>query len=169
MVIQLALTCPRCESPLRAQAFGNVTIDLCDACGGHWYDAGELERIREMAPAQRPHGPEDAAPRWVDSKAGASQCPRCRVPLNVERYAYSSDLVLDRCPSCNGMWVDAGELDTMDTLIDEWRRDVYADAQAWNDRLKAVEGAIGAKLDQAERPGRIGALVGCLLDKWRRK
>ena len=167
--MRLALSCPRCQNALREQVFGAVTIDVCDACGGHWYDAGELARIRELAPGERPRTPADAAPRWVDSKPGLEVlCPRCRRPLATERYGYSSDLVLDRCGNCNGMWVDAGELDRMDQLVAEWRRNLLEDESAWLPKLAAVESAIGHKLDSAERPGRLGALIGMLLDRLHR-
>ena len=168
MATKLALSCPRCQAALRAQTFGTVTIDLCDTCGGHWYDAGELAQIREMPPTERPHTPPEACgPRWVDSKSREVLCPRCRVALATERFGYTSDLVLDRCGICNGMWVDAGELDRMDELIAEWSRDLEHDRAKWADKLATVEATIGHKLDSAERPGRLGALIGMILDKVR--
>ena len=162
----LALTCPRCQAALTPSTLGSVTIDVCDACGGHWYDAGELERIRELD--ERPKEPGGVAPRWVDSKHDAMSCPRCRRPLDTERYAYSSDLILDRCPNCNGMWVDAGELDRMDQLVAEWSKDLESDEKAWHDRLANMQKSIGHRLDSASRPGRLGALVGHLWDKFKR-
>lgn len=35
------------------------------------------------------------------------QCPRCHVPLGHRPYKGVS---LDYCPSCHGVWLDAGEL-----------------------------------------------------------
>lgn len=162
MTMKLALPCPRCGSGLTPRVFGSVTIDECDSCGGHWYDAGELARIRELSPAERPHDRPGVAPRWVDSKHDAMQCPRCRKGLQNERYAYSSDLVLDRCPTCNGMWVDSGELDRMDALIDEWSAD-HGDAEQWAAKRAEVERLLGCKLTRAS--GRFGAVVGYLLRK----
>lgn len=169
MPTKLALACPRCQAGLRPQTFGTVTIDLCDSCGGHWYDAGELERIRELGPAGRPAAAPDVAPRWVDSKHDSIVCPRCRQPLATERYAYSSDLVLDRCNNCNGVWVDAGELDRMDALIGEWSADMEKDHEAWSKRLDEMESVMGHRLDSAARPGRLGAIVGFFLDALRGK
>lgn len=167
MPTKLALACPRCQAPLAPRVFGSVTIDVCEACGGHWYDAGELERIRELGPTERPQDSPGVAPRWVDSKGGAITCPRCRMPLATERYAYSSDLVLDRCENCNGVWVDAGELDRMDQLVNEWSRELEKDQVVWGQRLGEMETALGHRLDSAARPGRMGALVGFLWDKLR--
>jgi Zn-finger nucleic acid-binding protein len=162
---KLPLPCPRCHSELTERQLGAIAIDICEACGGHWYDAGELERVRQMGPAERPRGlPDPRPPRWVDSKALDVVCPRCREPLGADRYAYSSDLVIDRCPTCHGVWVDAGELEKMDHLVDEWSRDLEKDAVAWKDRLGEVEKTFGRKIKETERSTRLGALLGFFWD-----
>lgn len=161
----LPLPCPRCRGDLTTRQVGQVEIDVCEACGGHWYDAGELERIRQLAPPERPRGlPDPKPPRWVDGAAEDVQCPRCRETLAAERYAYSSDLVIDRCQACQGVWIDAGELEKMDALVDEWSRDLEKDAAAWKDRLGEVEKTFGRKLEATERSTRLGALVGFFWD-----
>ena len=169
MTTKLALPCPRCQEALAPEVFGTVTIDVCAACGGHWYDAGELERILEMEPEDRPKDPPGVSPAWVDSKHGVATCPRCRQALATERYAYSSDLVLDRCGTCNGIWVDAGELDRMDQLVHEWSRELANDRERWAKRLDDVERTLGQKLDVASRGSRMGALIGFLWDRLRGK
>lgn len=37
--------CPKCSGKLQTGNFENVSIDVCDTCGGVWLDAGELEQI----------------------------------------------------------------------------------------------------------------------------
>ena len=50
--------------------------------------------------------------REVDMK-----CPRCEGELITEQY---KGIEVDRCPSCNGMWLDYGELDQLeDTAFDQ--------------------------------------------------
>ncbi len=45
------------------------------------------------------------------------KCPRCDVELRVENYR---DVEVDRCPTCEGMWLDYGELDQLeDTVFDK--------------------------------------------------
>ncbi|MDO9464931.1 MAG: rhomboid family intramembrane serine protease [bacterium] len=36
-------------------------------------------------------------------------CPRCNQKLKVFNYAYDSNVFLDKCPHCQGMWADEGE------------------------------------------------------------
>ena len=45
-----ALSCPRCAKPLAAVSYQDVTVDQCPACGGVWFDRGELEAL---APRER--------------------------------------------------------------------------------------------------------------------
>ena len=44
-------------------------------------------------------------------------CPRCNSQLNLENY---KGIEVDRCPQCQGMWLDYGELDQLeDTVLDK--------------------------------------------------
>jgi len=40
-------------------------------------------------------------------------CPRCKIELKVEDYR---GIEVDRCPQCQGMWLDYGELDQLEDL-----------------------------------------------------
>jgi hypothetical protein len=40
-----ALECPKCDGKLEGIVFDGVEIDVCNACGGAWLDAGELEQL----------------------------------------------------------------------------------------------------------------------------
>jgi len=39
------MKCPRCDGNLKESQFEEVTIDVCDNCGGVWLDSGELEQL----------------------------------------------------------------------------------------------------------------------------
>ena len=41
-------------------------------------------------------------------------CPRCKVPLKTEDYR---GIEVDRCPQCQGMWLDYGELDQLEDEV----------------------------------------------------
>jgi Zn-finger nucleic acid-binding protein len=106
------MDCPRCKQPLQALDLGqfageypDVAIDFCPSCHGAWYERGELDRSDESV--------------WTDVEslpfvdvAGirAGPCPRCGVAMAPVSPARFADVVLDRCPSCAGFWLDAGEL-----------------------------------------------------------
>lgn len=44
-------------------------------------------------------------------------CPRCSATLKMQNF---KGIEVDRCPSCEGMWLDHGELDQLeDTVMDD--------------------------------------------------
>lgn len=48
------------------------------------------------------------------------KCPRCNVDLKLENYR---GIEVDRCPRCEGLWLDQHELDQLeDTIFDEDER-----------------------------------------------
>lgn len=45
------------------------------------------------------------------------KCPRCNVDFKLEKH---KGIEVDRCPRCEGMWLDYGELDQLeDTALDD--------------------------------------------------
>jgi Zn-finger nucleic acid-binding protein len=40
-----SMRCPRCDGTLNETKIEDVSIDLCDQCGGVWLDSGELEQL----------------------------------------------------------------------------------------------------------------------------
>lgn len=113
------MTCPRCATPLeridlaqRSGEYTDVTIDRCPACGGTWYDRGELDANAESAETDVEHLPL----QHVEAAAPLT-CPRCGSSMSAVTVQRLSDLVLDRCPSCAGFWLDAGELPALQAYV----------------------------------------------------
>ena len=40
-----SMKCPRCDGSLNESKVEEVSIDVCDKCGGIWLDSGELEQL----------------------------------------------------------------------------------------------------------------------------
>lgn len=65
--------CPKCLSsldPVSPQDFSHVILDRCHNCAGFWLDAGELDRVQELA-RHIDHQPdeeigEERPPGWSD-------------------------------------------------------------------------------------------------------
>jgi Zn-finger nucleic acid-binding protein len=103
------MKCPACKSPLREKGAGGMTVDVCyGGCGGIWFDATELERVSARAAATLHtiwQGP------GANMKStGPRVCPRCD-PQVLERKWFSEarQVEIDECPTCRGIWLDAGE------------------------------------------------------------
>ena len=109
------LKCPVCKEAMIVAAYGSVEIDSCAVCGGIWLDRGELEALvgRPVAPHDKPDpslGPPDR------------DCPVCVAKLAKDRYGrppYGGQVVIDRCPHGDGIWLDAGE---MEQILDAYRQ-----------------------------------------------
>jgi hypothetical protein len=40
-----SMQCPRCDGTLKESKVEEVSIDMCEKCGGVWLDSGELEQL----------------------------------------------------------------------------------------------------------------------------
>ncbi len=43
------MKCPKCGADLKEVAREHIIIDVCPECGGTWFDAGEVELLREAS------------------------------------------------------------------------------------------------------------------------
>ena len=104
------LFCPNCQIELKKAIFYNVEVDYCPKCLGVWFDFDELRQAKDY---------KDKDLEWLDIdlwkdeakfKITKSQklCPRCQMPLYEVRYG-DSDIKVDVCNLCHGVWLDRGE------------------------------------------------------------
>ncbi len=87
-----------------------MTVDVCyGGCGGIWFDADELGRVDARGAATL-HTVWQVPPSKEQAVIAARLCPRC--PNQVLDRQWFSDLrrvEIDKCPTCGGIWLDAGE------------------------------------------------------------
>lgn len=117
----MARLCPDCQIPMDQMSFRDVQLDDCPQCGGIWFDDGELKKLRGLCDQLSFHALEDKAvpDRNVVAKESAVKlCPTCEERLTPYRYMYSSDVLLDECDDCFGVWVQDGELEKMANYLE---------------------------------------------------
>jgi Zn-finger nucleic acid-binding protein len=107
------MQCPACFNQLSQMQIGETSVDVCQGgCGGIWFDAFELQRVddqNERAGEGMLHIDRDPAIQ-VDASRKRS-CPKCDgVKLKKHFFSARRQVEVDQCPSCNGYWLDAGEL-----------------------------------------------------------
>ncbi|GAK52473.1 hypothetical protein U14_03724 [Candidatus Moduliflexus flocculans] len=132
----MSRTCPVCHIPLLQQHIqSHIVLDVCPQCRGIWFDQGELQQTysAEKLPQSLTGAiSERRSPRTCSRcharlpllgdrcpSCGATallECPSC---LKTMRQRELQNIVVDVCDTCQGVWLDGGELQT---LFDELKR-----------------------------------------------
>ena len=116
------LTCPKDQGTmLHADARG-VWVERCDCCGGIWLDCGELERLvkHKTAVKEVDAGSALSLKRFAIGAPGPRKCPRDGTVLTTMQHHEQKHIVIDRCSTCMGIFLDAGELkDIADFTLSE--------------------------------------------------
>ena len=93
-------------------------IQMCHDCGGIWFEQDNFgDFVKGLAASE--NIPDDIvelfkrrdvlSPHQVQEKAKV--CPRCRKELRKFNYSYDSNVILDKCPDCGGIWADKSEVE----------------------------------------------------------
>ena len=117
------MQCPVCRVDLKQSdlgQFGFVVLDVCPQCGGAWFDKGDLDRLDESIWVNVEEQAFDA----VEGDHKEAVCPKCRVSLRPVSPIDEKTLIVDRCPSCDGFWLDGGELAAVQNVADELRSEL---------------------------------------------
>lgn len=106
-------------------------IDRCPECGGVWLDKGELEAIEILGrKVEKPEGFIPEVERWKRAVANAHRpqtkapeeeppplaCPSCGEPMFPREWSIGTLVMVDVCINCRGVWLDAGELRTLELI-----------------------------------------------------
>jgi len=111
--------CPRCQSPLVERDIKDTQVDVCHTCSGIFFDAGELQKVADGAYGNIEYCTMTDDVLETNDGMPACECPKCdRHPRmrKVEFLSYS-DIVLDHCDHCKGIWVDGGELESINKRL----------------------------------------------------
>ena len=112
----MALTCPQCAAPMnevKAEASMGyfILLDQYPRCGGIWCDRWELYPVTAAAADRLDAVDQQALWQPVGPAADQLQCPRCRAHMKTLRDpTIPADARIERCPNCEGMWLNRGEL-----------------------------------------------------------
>ena len=116
------MKCPKCGVPTEEVEVKSIRLDHCPRCQGTWYDRDELRLLREKE-SHRDY-------RWVDmdlwkdpdrlrvAEKSAARCPNDGAPLAILGYG-GSNVEIEVCPVCYGIWLDRGEYDKIIKYLEE--------------------------------------------------
>jgi len=110
-----AMRCPKCRADMEQVEYEGTEIDRCTICNGIWFDAGEIELLRDkQAAAAIDTG--DAGTGKESNKIDRYQCPRCSGGMVRVVDPRQAHIWYETCGSCSGSFLDAGELRDLSTV-----------------------------------------------------
>lgn len=117
------MQCPNCQNTMNTIRYENVEIDVCTGCAGVWLDDKEIVPILRSVDEKFTveEKAEAHATKGQDHRASDQQfcCPICMSTMDVIPYAYNSGVMVDRCPNNHGLWLDKGELEKIQILMQD--------------------------------------------------
>jgi len=155
--------CPKCRIPTDRIKYEGVTIYNCGSCGGHWLNHARLDVILKRREVVMPEPVKQKMMDLADASNTTEPllCLTCGTQMVKETFRWWDDIVLDRCPKCNGLWLDRGELEKCQ-IYWEYAQD---HPEAWEqpalERRAALEARLAAHRqkvrDAAASAGRLDA------------
>ena len=100
-----------------------LEIDRCPSCGGLWLARSMMERADDLA-RMRGQGPDPAAiadlfrrtyanARRKGEHRPAIDCPACGEVMFEREWILGSEVRVEVCMGCRGVWLDEGEIDDL--------------------------------------------------------
>jgi Zn-finger nucleic acid-binding protein len=142
------LNCPDCGKVAEIVRLGTLELDLCDACGGLWFDRNELERLpKEVPPADLSDEIQALVSRLSAHRIVPKiypLCPLCHESMNRAQYQKVSGVVVHRCMTC-GVWLDGTNAAKFFSLFEQGRmaeleqREARASTEELEERVAKLE------------------------------
>ena len=129
------MKCPADGQELTKQTYeADIEIEKCQTCGGIWLDDNELERIQSTSERDYSDSINRAPDLAAQAYAMAMQqskptvcCPGCGNAMERIEHAGCSQIMVDTCPSCSGVWLDDGELKALEVFFEKTAAEVEAE------------------------------------------
>ena len=140
--------CPRCDIALEPYDYRNNDAEICPHCSGLWFDRQEFAYLTsEREVYQDQNLPKSFQRPALQAETSYLPCVRCGTPMTKKNFQEISGVMIDICGD-HGIWLDAGELETIRTFIANGGLDKsqdhriahnYGDIQDLANRVQEVE------------------------------
>ncbi len=169
------MNCPRCKHTLRTINYEGISIETCSKCKGEWLDDEELGHItkarevcfdenerRAIAAATGITGVE------LEDVDDDLACPKCSGQTDPINYGGDTGIIIDRCTECHGIWLDGGEIEKIQMLIEGWEDGLKDDLAKYGPKLRKLRAKMDAEDDVAvSRFGFVNVIMNGVLDLMR--
>lgn len=166
------MKCPNCSNPLQTIDYEGIKIETCRSCQGEWLDHRELAHITK---AREVRFSEEERRALAESTTITGviledvdrdlECPKCAGQTDAINYGGDSGIIIDRCTACKGLWLDGGELENIQKLVEGWEDLLPGDLKARGPMLlKVAEDLDKADDVRVSRFGFVNVLINRVLD-----
>lgn len=166
------MNCPNCKGTLSPITYEGIQIETCSGCGGEWLDNGELlhvNKVREvrfnvderraLAQATKIKGVK------LDDVDRDLVCPKCAGRTDAVNFGGNTGIIIDRCTDCSGIWLDAGELEKVQMLVEGWDDCLEEDLAKYGPKLREVAEKVDSNDDaKVSRIGFVNVIINGILD-----
>ena len=146
--------------------YEGVSIETCGGCHGQWLDNGELGKI--VSVRERYFNPEERRAiaesvtidgRRIENLIRDLKCPKCGGATTPVNYGGDTGIIIDRCTGCRGIWLDAGELDKIQMVVEGWEDALPDDLRKFGPRLRMVQEKERNDDDSSQHPNKDESLI----------
>lgn len=107
------MNCPVCSNALSKKVVSGVELEICNnGCGGIWFDQFEFKKFDEpIEPDAETELNIKINTQAKPDKTKRYNCPKCKSSIMMRNFvSVKRKVTIDECPTCAGVWLDAGEL-----------------------------------------------------------
>lgn len=166
------MKCPNCGALLRTIEYEGIHLETCRDCQGEWLDADELKHVvkaREVRfdVQERRAIAESTTIQGVklDEVDRDLACPKCGGQTDAINYGGDSGIVIDRCTTCHGIWLDADELEHIQMLVEGWDDGLKDDLAKYGPKMRKVAADVDRRDDvEVSSLGFMNAIINGILD-----
>lgn len=120
------MRCPKCRSDMEPVTHGDIEVDRCHTCGGLWFDAGEVEKLKSREAAEAIDTGSARLGRRLDM-IDHYRCPRCGDEMTQVSDPEQPHIHFETCSGCGGSFFDAGEFrDLSEHTLSDYFKDLLA-------------------------------------------
>jgi|FrelakmetLWP11LW_1041352.scaffolds.fasta_scaffold08668_2 Zn-finger nucleic acid-binding protein len=113
------MDCPVCNHSLEAMKFQYLPFLACKECRGIWVETKMLRHLATRLAAEKDIKPNkliglgSRTPLPKPKGEPVRLCPQCGKGMKKANYAYDSNVFIDRCDTCDCIWLDKGEMERL--------------------------------------------------------
>lgn len=130
--------CPRCQIPLTVEEHGDIVMERCERCAGYWMSPDDFKAVIDLIRIPVTGSTVRTGIDLTDVGEDA-KCPHCGVPMHPFNYAGDSGVILDKCPTCGGLWLDNGDFERVLAVVSASDQDLDRDIKRFSADLHEAE------------------------------